>query len=183
MFLTDPGYKTWTSGRSQAHPPDCGNMDVSFHPVLPQFSRQSHSSHNACMVQPAKHPLHILSSIVVSLCFFFFSTSGFGRKNILERWPSSFAGSRDQREPRVCGGDRGFASATYSLGLASQSISGGCGRPWGPFQKHQGCPLFQGSFCRAWGWPSSSSHSESLSKRSVFPEAQSPTMSHSRAPT
>ena len=139
MFLTDPGYETWTSGRSQAHPPDRGIKDVSFHECCLSVPVSHTLAVNTCTVQPTKRPLHILSSIVVSLCFFF-CTSGFGRKNILERWPSSFAGSRDQREPRVCGGDQGFASATYSLGLASQSISGGCGRPWEPFQKHQGCP-------------------------------------------
>lgn len=86
----------------------------------------------------------------------------------------------ETREPRVCGGDRGFASATYSLGLASQSISGGCGRPWGPFRSTRVSSI-PGSFCRAWG-SQALSHSESFPRGVFFQRLQSPTMSHSRAP-
>lgn len=126
--------------------------------------------------------MHTLSSIAVSLCFFFVSSSGFGRKNLLERWPSSFAGSWDWGEPRVCSGNCGLLSATCSLGLTPQSICGGCGRPWGSFRKHQGelCSWVAQAGTGAHKAPSAT---VTPLPRGVFPEARSPTMSHCGAPT
>lgn len=148
-------------------------MDVSFHPVLPQFFPC-----HTVVITPAwfnhlKHPLHILSSIVVSHL-----PSSSTPQALAGRIFGKVAQQLCRPESPEC------AVVTEDLPVPTAwvlfSISGGCGRPWGPSRDHQGCPLFRVAAEHRAG-PSSSSHSESLSKRSVF-RAQSPTMSHSRAP-